>query len=193
MTVDVELFDVLAQRERGLHQPMSRGKTVSLVRSAWAPSHNGLVAAAYLAKAGRRVCLLERRHLLGGAAVTEEIVPGFRFSRASYVLGLLRPRVYRDLDLGFPTLAPWPEDLPAGSQLLHAPEGGPLGRGGRSLTLGPREDMNHQQVAQFSAKDADALPRLEALLNKFAEALAPLMDAPPPNLNKFMPQDSREK
>lgn len=61
--------------------------------------HNGLVAAAYLAKAGRSVCVLERRHIVGGAAVTEEIVPGFKFSRASYVLGLLRPKVYDDLEL----------------------------------------------------------------------------------------------
>lgn len=63
------------------------------------PGHNGLVAAGYLAKAGKRVCLVERRHVVGGAAVTEEIVPGFKFSRASYVLGLLRPKVYQDLDL----------------------------------------------------------------------------------------------
>lgn len=52
-----------------------------------------------MGKAGRRVCVLERRHILGGAAVTEEIVPGFKFSRASYVLGLLRPKVYYDLEL----------------------------------------------------------------------------------------------
>ncbi|KAG0716904.1 Pyridine nucleotide-disulfide oxidoreductase domain-containing protein 2 [Chionoecetes opilio] len=124
---------------------------------------------------------LELRHLAGGAAVTEEIVPGFRFSRASYVLGLLRPRVYRDLDLGRHGLKIYPRDPSSYTPLREDHWGG----GGRSLTLGPREDMNHQQVAQFSAKDADALPRLEALLNKFAEALAPLMDAPPPNLNKF--------
>lgn len=63
------------------------------------PGHNGLVAASYLAKAGRSVCVLERRHIVGGAAVTEEIIPGFKFSRASYVLGLLRPKVYEDLEL----------------------------------------------------------------------------------------------
>ncbi|KAK7071576.1 Pyridine nucleotide-disulfide oxidoreductase domain-containing protein 2, partial [Halocaridina rubra] len=61
--------------------------------------HNGLVAAAYLAKGGKKVCVLERRHVIGGAAVTEEIIPGFKFSRASYVLGLLRPKVYNDLEL----------------------------------------------------------------------------------------------
>ncbi|RCN25469.1 hypothetical protein ANCCAN_28818 [Ancylostoma caninum] len=61
--------------------------------------HNGLTAAAYLARAGKRVCVLERREVLGGAAVTEEIIPGFKFSRASYLLSLLRPSVIRDLDL----------------------------------------------------------------------------------------------
>src|SRR5690349_22108437 len=61
--------------------------------------HNGLVTAAYLARAGMRVCVLERRDVLGGAAVTEEIVPGFRFSVASYVVSLLRPEIVRELEL----------------------------------------------------------------------------------------------
>src|SRR6187551_1733019 len=61
--------------------------------------HNGLVAAAYLARAKRRVVVLERRPLVGGAAVTEEIYPGFKFSVFSYVVSLLRPEIIRDLDL----------------------------------------------------------------------------------------------
>src|SRR5437773_4944522 len=61
--------------------------------------HNGLTAAAYLARAGRRVLVLERRHLVGGAAVTEEVFPGFRFSVASYVVSLLRPEIIRELEL----------------------------------------------------------------------------------------------
>ena len=61
--------------------------------------HNGLVTAAYLARAGKRVVVLERRHLVGGAAVTEEIFPGFKFSVFSYVVSLLRPEIIRDLDL----------------------------------------------------------------------------------------------
>ena len=60
--------------------------------------HNGLTCAAYLARAGKRVIVLERRHVLGGAAVTEEIFPGFRFSVASYVVSLLRPEIIRELD-----------------------------------------------------------------------------------------------
>src|SRR5256885_14139659 len=61
--------------------------------------HNGLPAAAYLAKAGRKVLVLERRHILGGAACTEEVFPGFKFSVCSYVVSLLRPEIIRDLDL----------------------------------------------------------------------------------------------
>src|SRR6478735_3200162 len=61
--------------------------------------HNGLVTAAYLARAGKKVLVLERRHVLGGATVTEEIYPGFKFSVASYVVSLLRPEIIRELDL----------------------------------------------------------------------------------------------
>ena len=61
--------------------------------------HNGLTAAAYLARAGRKVLVLERRHVLGGAAVTEEVFPGFHFSVCSYVVSLLRPEIIRELDL----------------------------------------------------------------------------------------------
>ena len=61
--------------------------------------HNGLTAAAYLARAGRNVLVLERRHVLGGAAVTEEVFPGFKFSVCSYVVSLLRPEIIRELDL----------------------------------------------------------------------------------------------
>src|SRR5256885_16471112 len=61
--------------------------------------HNGLVNAAYLARAGKRVLVLERRHVLGGAAVTEEVFPGFKFSVCSYVVSLLRPEIIRELDL----------------------------------------------------------------------------------------------
>ncbi|KAM9612457.1 pyridine nucleotide-disulfide oxidoreductase domain-containing protein 2 isoform 3-T3 [Morphnus guianensis] len=68
--------------------------------------HNGLVAAAYLQQAGVRTAVLEKRHVLGGAAVTEEIVPGFKFSRASYLLSLLRPQIYTELELQVPAPVP---------------------------------------------------------------------------------------
>src|SRR6516225_1927768 len=72
--------------------------------------HNGLVSAAYLARAGKKVLVLERRHVLGGAAVTEEVFPGFHFSVCSYVVSLLRPEIIRDLDLPRHGLAVLPLD-----------------------------------------------------------------------------------
>src|SRR5258706_7690888 len=72
--------------------------------------HNGLVNAAYLAKAGKQVVVLERRHVLGGAAVTEEIIPGFLFSECSYVVSLLRPEIFRELVLPRPGLEILPPD-----------------------------------------------------------------------------------
>ena len=77
--------------------------------------HNGLTNAAYLAKAGKKVLVLERRHVLGGAACTEEVFPGFKFSVCSYVVSLLRPEIIRDLDLP----APRPRN-PAARRHLHA-------------------------------------------------------------------------
>ncbi|KAK4306063.1 hypothetical protein Pmani_022091 [Petrolisthes manimaculis] len=152
--------------------------------------HNGLVAAGYLSKAGRRVCVLERRHVLGGAAVTEEIIPGFKFSRASYVLGLLRPKVYHDLDLKRHGLKVYPRDPSSYTPLNenHWQDGQ-----SRSLTLGSHEDQNYKQIAQFSVKDAEALPKLEAMLFKFGEALAPLLDQVPPDANKLFSKSMARK
>ncbi|XP_076058041.1 pyridine nucleotide-disulfide oxidoreductase domain-containing protein 2-like [Oratosquilla oratoria] len=144
--------------------------------------HNGLVAAAYLAKGGHRVCVLERRHVLGGAAVTEEIVPGFKFSRASYVLGLLRPLVYEDLDLKRHGLKVYPR-IPSSYTPLH--ESSWSQGSGRSLILGTNHEEDQRQIAQFSEKDAHAMPKFEALLNKCAEAVAPLLDNSPPDVNKY--------
>jgi phytoene dehydrogenase-like protein len=134
--------------------------------------HNGLVAAAYLARAGASVALFERREIVGGAAVTEEIVPGFKFSRAAYVNSLLRPEIIRELDLkshGFEML---PRNPSSFTPCLD----------GRWLLLGPDPDLNHREISKFSAKDAAALPRYEALLEKAARFVEPLLDAPPPDL-----------
>jgi len=74
--------------------------------------HNGLVTAAYLARAGKKVLVLEKRPRVGGAAVTEEIFPGFKFTMFSYVVSLLRPEIIRDLDL--PCHADGERRLPGG-------------------------------------------------------------------------------
>src|SRR5256886_7632862 len=81
--------------------------------------HNGLVNAAYLARAGKRVLVLERRHVLGGAAVTGEIFPGFKFSVCSYVVSLLRPEIIRALDVP----RHWLEILPLGGTFTPMPDG----------------------------------------------------------------------
>src|SRR3989475_674821 len=104
--------------------------------------HNGLVAAAYLARAGRRVLVLERRELVGGACVTEEVWPGFKVSTAAYVNSLLRPEIIRELELkrhGFEMLPRNP------SSFTPFPDG-------RSLLLGPDKEMTHREIAKFSAK-----------------------------------------
>src|ERR1700691_2643606 len=86
--------------------------------------HHGLLNAAYLARQGKKVVVLERRHVLGGAAVTEEIVPGFKFSVFSYVVSLLRPEIIRDLDLPRHGL----EILPLDGTLTPMPSGDYLWR-----------------------------------------------------------------
>ncbi|KAA0199011.1 hypothetical protein HAZT_HAZT002230 [Hyalella azteca] len=144
--------------------------------------HNGLVCGAYLARAGKKVCILERRHIVGGAAVTEEIIPGFKFSRASYVLGLLRPHIVKDLELAKYGLEVRLRDPHSYTPLLenYWQDGK-----GKSLMLGSSIEQNSQQIAQFSTKDAAKYPEYEAMLGKFADAIAPLLDTPAPHLGSL--------
>ena len=132
--------------------------------------HNGLVCAAYLAQAGRKVLVLERRAIVGGASVTEEIAPGYLCSTASYVISLLLPEIERDLrlkDFGYKVLPRSPSSFTPFAD-------------GRSLLMGPDADLNRREIAKFSARDADAFPKYEALLTRIAEHLEPaLMDTPP--------------
>jgi phytoene dehydrogenase-like protein len=139
--------------------------------------HNGLVTAAYLAKAGVKVLVLERREVLGGACVTEELWPGFKVSTAAYVNSLLRPEIIRDLDLkrhGFKMLPRNP------SSFTPFPDG-------RSLMLGPNKAMTHREVAKFSARDADALPKYEQMLERVAAFIEPTLTQTPPNPWSFRP------
>uniref|UniRef100_A0A8C5NHZ2 Pyridine nucleotide-disulfide oxidoreductase domain-containing protein 2 n=1 Tax=Junco hyemalis TaxID=40217 RepID=A0A8C5NHZ2_JUNHY len=129
--------------------------------------------AAYLQRAGLRTAVLERRHVLGGAAVTEEIVPGFKFSRASYLLSLLRPQIYADLELQRHGLRVLPRDPYSFTPLLE--DRSPP----RSLLLGHDMAQTQQQIAQFSQKDAQAYPEYEAFMGRMVLALDPLLDAPP--------------
>ena len=133
--------------------------------------HNGLVTAAYLARARRRVLVLERRELVGGCAVTEELWPGFKVSTASYVNSLFRPEIIRDLELkrhGFEMLPRSP------SSFTPFPDG-------RYLLMGPDKEMTHREVAKFSPRDAAALPAYEAMLERIAGFLEPTLVQTPPN------------
>ncbi|GAV68764.1 NAD_binding_8 domain-containing protein [Cephalotus follicularis] len=133
--------------------------------------HNGLTAAAYLARGGLSVAVLERRHVIGGAAVTEELIPGFKFSRCSYLQSLLRPCIIRELELarhGLKLL----KRTPASSFTPCLD--------GRYLLLGPNKELNHSQISKFSKRDADAYPRYEHQLENFCKFMDPLLDSPPP-------------
>ncbi|KAM6130273.1 LOW QUALITY PROTEIN: pyridine nucleotide-disulfide oxidoreductase domain-containing protein 2 [Phoenicopterus ruber ruber] len=129
--------------------------------------------AAYLQRAGVRTSVLEKRHVLGGAAVTEEIVPGFKFSRASYLLSLLRPQIYTELELQRHGLSVLPRDPYSFTPLLED-KSHP-----RSLLLGHDMAQTQQQIAQFSQKDAQAYPEYEVFMGGLVSALDPLLDAPP--------------
>ncbi|XP_038071097.1 pyridine nucleotide-disulfide oxidoreductase domain-containing protein 2-like [Patiria miniata] len=142
--------------------------------------HNGLTAAAYLQKAGLKTLVLERRHIIGGAAVTEEIVPGFKFSRCSYVLSLLRPDIYKDLELKKHGLKVHIRDSYAYTPLLEDP--GPNGKP-RSLLLSCDQKKTYEQIAQFSERDAKRYFEYEHQMTEIAQALGPLLDAPPVELS----------
>jgi len=132
--------------------------------------HNGLVCAAYLAAAGLRVRVLERRHVVGGAAVTEEFHPGFRNSTASYTVSLLNPRVIRELRL-----------REHGLRIVERPYANflPL-PDGRSFRLGG--EHGQAEVAKWSLRDAERLPAYHAMLDRVVAVLRELMPRTPPNV-----------
>jgi phytoene dehydrogenase-like protein len=134
--------------------------------------HNGLVAAAYLAKAGLTVLVLERREMVGGAAVTEVILPGFKFSRAAYVLSLFRPEIIRELRLADHGFGVIPRNPSSFTPLLD----------GRFLLLGPDPGLNHREIRKFSTRDAEAFPRYAATLGRITRLVEPVLDMVPPDL-----------
>jgi phytoene dehydrogenase-like protein len=133
--------------------------------------HNGLVTAAYLAKQGKRVCVLERRHILGGCTATEELWPGYKVSTASYVISLFLPEIIRDLRLNQYGLKILPRNPSSFTPLLE----------GRSLLLGHDNRANQDEIAKFSQRDAEAYPKYQTLLERVAEVLDPLLSRPAPN------------
>jgi phytoene dehydrogenase-like protein len=141
--------------------------------------HNGLVAAAYLARAGKRVLVLERRDLVGGCVVTEELWPGFKISTASYVNSLFRPEIIRDLELKRHGFAMLPRNP---SSFTPLPDG-------RFLLMGPDKEMTRREVAKFSRRDAENLPKFEAMLERIATFLEPMLLQTPANPFSLRPRN----
>lgn len=138
--------------------------------------HNGLVCAGYLAKAGRKVLVLERRHVLGGASVSEEIYPGFTFSSCSYVVSLLRPAIIRHLDLprfGY-------DILPLDSTFTPFQDGRYLLRDGDA-------ERTRRAIAAFSPKDAEVYPRFSKTMSELGRMVKPIIDGPAPDPTSLNP------
>ena len=140
--------------------------------------HNGLVAAAYLARAGKRVLVLERRHLVGGAAVTEEIFPGYKFSVFSYVVSLLRPEIIRDLDLPGHGL----QVLPLESTLTPLPDG-------NYLASWADHDATRRELMRHSPVDAEAYDEFGRLMHHMAMAVRPILGMIPPDPTSLSPKE----
>ncbi|CAB4558863.1 MAG: NAD(P)-binding protein [Actinobacteria bacterium] len=141
--------------------------------------HNGLVNGAYLAKSGLRTLILERRHLVGGAAITEELMPGFHFTTFSYAVSLLRPDIIHDLDLVrhgyFPLLMP--------HSFAPADDGG-------HLILSKDRNVTIQEISRHSRRDADAYDQYGHDMTQVVKAVKPLFDTVPPNLFSGRPEDA---
>ena len=133
--------------------------------------HNGLVNGAYLAKSGLRTLILERRHLVGGAAITEQLMPGFHFTTFSYAISLLRPDIIHELDLVrhgyFPLLMP----------TTFAPMDN-----GDHLLLGQDRHENIHEIGRHSLHDADAYDQYSHDIAQVVQAMKPLFDQIPPDL-----------
>src|SRR5688572_26808634 len=140
--------------------------------------HNGLAAAAYLAKAGKKVLVLERRHVLGGAAVTEELYPGFKYSVCSYVVSLLRPEVIQELELPRYDL----EIIPLDSTFTPMPNGDYLARWGDHA-------KTRREIARHSAIDAEAYEEYGKLMVQMAMGIKPMLGLIPPEPTSWNPKE----
>jgi phytoene dehydrogenase-like protein len=140
--------------------------------------HNGLVNAAYLAKAGKKVLVLERRPLVGGATVTEEIYPGFKYSVFSYVVSLLRPEIIRDLSLAKHGLM----ILPLESTLTPLPDGNYLYRDGDP-------HQTRRNIAKFSPLDAEAYSEYGRTMHYMAMAVKQILSTVPPDPTSLHPKE----
>src|SRR3954466_9740247 len=140
--------------------------------------HNGLTHAAYLARAGKKVLVLERRHVLGGAAVTEEVFPGFKFSVCSYVVSLLRPEIIRDLDLPRHGL----EILPLDGTFTPMPNGDYLWRVND-------HGKTRREIARHSKVDAEAYEEFGKAMQAMCRFVKPILSMVPPDPSTLNPRE----
>jgi len=140
--------------------------------------HNGLVAAGYLARAGRKVVVLERRHLVGGATMTEEIFPGFKFTEFSYVVSLLRPEIIRDLKL--------PQH---GLKILPLPSTWTPTDNGDYIAGWDDHDTTRREIYRHSPKDAEAYDEYSRRMARLAKAIKPILNILPPDPTSLHPKD----
>jgi len=140
--------------------------------------HNGLTNAAYLARAGKKVLVLERRHVLGGAAVTEEVFPGFKFSVCSYVVSLLRPEIIRDLDLPRHGL----EILPLDGTFTPMPNGDYLWRVND-------HGKTRREIARHSKLDAEAYEEFGKAMQAMCRFVKPILSMVPPDPSTLVPRE----
>src|SRR5437660_4373772 len=140
--------------------------------------HNGLTNAAYLAKAGKKVLVLERRHVLGGAACTEEVFPGFKFSVCSYVVSLLRPEIIRDLDLPRHGL----EILPLDGTFTPMPNGDYLWRVND-------HGKTRREIARHSKLDAEAYEEFGKAMQAMCRFVKPILSMVPPDPATLNPRE----
>src|SRR6516165_8484386 len=143
--------------------------------------HNGLTHAAYLARAGKKVLVLERRHVLGGAAVTEEVFPGFKFSVCSYVVSLLRLEIIRDLELPRHGLEILPLDgtftpLASGDYLWRVNDHG----------------KTHREIARHSRLDAEAYEEFGKAMQAICRFVKPILSMVPPDPTSLHPEELRK-
>ncbi len=143
--------------------------------------HNGLVNAAYLARAGKKVLVLERRHVLGGAAVTEEIFPGFKYSVCSYVVSLLRPEIIRELDLPRHGL----EILPLDGTFTPMPDGNHLWRVNDHA-------KTQREIRRHSRLDAEAYDEFGKSMLEMCKFVKPILSMTPPDPTTLNLQDLKK-
>jgi phytoene dehydrogenase-like protein len=143
--------------------------------------HNGLVAACYLARAGLKVCVVEKNDWVGGAAVSRELFPGFTYSNCSYVSSLFRPEIMRDLEL--------PRH---GLQILPYEGGAVFTEGGGYLGMFRDHDANRREFARHSPRDAEAYDRYTRDVLRHCRFIRPLLMRTPPDPSRFRPRDLAE-